>query len=198
MEKEIFITRQQMDLLRGQIQPHFIFNSLSVIRALAKHDSKKAVDCIDSFSEYLRAHIGSFQENEMIPFEQELDNTQAFLNLILADTEKYKIEVLYDLKCMNFSIPALTLEPIVENSIKHGIGSQGGTITISTWETDTDIHIRVTDNGSPQGGHTDEETKRLGVGLDNTRKRLQLACKGKLDCNFSDSGAVVTITIPKQ
>jgi len=196
MEKELFISKQHMDILRSQIQPHFIFNSLSVIRALAKHDSRKAVESIDSFSEYLRAHISSLQKDEMIPFEQELDNARAYLDLIQADSEKHNIEVIYDLKCTDFAIPPLTLEPIVENSVKHGVGGLGGTIGISTWKTDTDIFIQITDNGSPQGGMTYRETNRLGVGLDNTRKRLQMACQGSLDCDFSDNGSTVSITIP--
>ena len=198
MEKEVFIAKQQMDILRSQIQPHFIFNSLSVIRALTKHDSREAVQCIDSFSEYLRAHINSLRKDELVPFEQELDNARAYLDLVQADSRKHNIEVVYDLTCTSFKIPPLTLEPIVENSIKHSIGGQGGILSIATRETDTDIYITVSDNGSPQGGMTDQETKRLGVGLDNTRKRLKMACRGSMESDFSDSGAVVTITIPKQ
>ena len=197
MEKELYITKQRMDILRGQIQPHFIFNSLSVIRALVKYDSKKAVECIDSFSEYLRAHVNSLKEDELVSFEEELDNAQAYLDLVQADSERRSIEVIYNLNCTDFMIPPLTLEPIVENAIKHGVGGKGGTIRISTWETEDDIFIRIADNGNPQGGMTDQETKRLGVGLDNTRKRLQMACQGTLDTNLTENGAIVTITIPK-
>ena len=194
MEKELYITKQRMDILRGQIQPHFIFNSLSVIRALVKY---KAVESIDSFSDYLRAHVNSLKEDEMVSFEEELNNAQAYLDLVQADSERRNIEVIYNLNCTDFMIPPLTLEPIVENAIKHGVGGKGGTIRISTWETEDDIFIRIADNGSPQGGMTDQETKRLGVGLDNTRKRLQMACQGKLDTNLTENGAIVTITIPK-
>ena len=196
-EKELYITKQKMDLLRGQIQPHFLFNSLSVIRALAKHDSRKAVQCIDSFSDYLKAHIRSLQEEDLIPFEQEMTNTQAYLDLVQADSTR-QIDVVYDLQCTDFMIPQLSLEPIVENSIKHGIGRKGGTVFISSGETEDSVFVRISDNGSPDGGMTEQETKRLGVGLDNTRKRLKMQCNGTLDMNLTDEGAVVTVTIPKE
>ncbi|MBR0152780.1 MAG: histidine kinase [Lachnospiraceae bacterium] len=195
-EKELHIARQQMSLLRSQIQPHFIFNSLSVIRALAKRDSKKAVSCIDSFSDYLKAHIYSIQENELIPFEKELEHIQAYLDLVQADTMR-NVEVVYDLSCTDFLLPPLSLEPIVENAIKHGIGGKGGTIRISSERKGDAVILQISDNGTPQGGMTEQETARLGVGLDNTKKRLAMQCRGTLHMDLTDAGAVVTITLPQ-
>ena len=194
-EKELYITKQKMDLLRSQIHPHFIFNSLSVIRALSKRDGKKAVACIDSFSEYLKAHIKVLQEDDLIPFSDELDNIRAYLELVQADATR-KLTVNYDLQCTDFLLPPLSLEPIVENAIKHGVGRQGGTITIQSQAAGSDVRIRVSDSGSPEGGMTEQEAERLGVGLDNTRKRLRMQCRGTLEMQLSDSGAVVTVTLP--
>ena len=195
-EKELHITKQRMDLLRSQIQPHFIFNSLSIIRALAKHDSRKAVSSIDSFSDYLKAHIYAFQEDEMIPFEDELNHIRAYLDLVQADSAR-NVEVSYDLEYTDFMIPPLSLEPLVENAIKHGIGRKGGTVFIRAAKTEEGVVIQVRDNGSPAGGMTEQETARLGVGLDNTRKRLQMQCSGTLDLQITENGAVATITIPQ-
>ena len=204
-EKELNLTRQQMTLLRNQIQPHFIFNSLSVIRSLAKRDSAKAVNSIDSFSDYLKAHIYFIQENELIPFEKEMGNVKAYLALVQSDSMK-NVEVIYDLPVTDFMIPPLTLEPVVENAFKHGTGAGGGQIRISTARKDDSVIITVADKGkgpaapggSPSSGMTERESKRLGVGIANTRKRLHMQCKGTLDTKLSDSGSVVTITIPNQ
>lgn len=145
-EKELNLTRQQMTLLRNQIQPHFIFNSLSIIRSLARRDSKKAVECIDSFSEYLKAHIYFIQDDELVTFDKELDNVRAYLDLVQSDSVR-NVKVEYDLGATDFMIPPLTLEPIVENAIKHGIGFDGGTVTIRTYEQDDASIITVSDSG---------------------------------------------------
>ena len=194
-EKELHITRQRMTLLQNQIRPHFIFNSLSIIRSLAKHDSTRAVSAIDSFSDYLKAHVYALRDEELIPFSEELSNTRAYLDLVQADTRR-NIVVEYDLKEDSFMLPPLSLEPIVENSIKHGVGGQGGLVRIESYREDDMNVIRIVDNGTPQGGMTDQEVKRLGVGLDNTRKRLEMQCGGTLDINITDHGTTVTIRIP--
>ncbi len=67
---------------------------------------------------------------------------------------------------------------------------------IESYREDDMNVIRIVDNGTPQGGMTDQEVKRLGVGLDNTRKRLEMQCKGTLDINITDHGTTVTIRIP--
>lgn len=195
-EKELSITQQRMTILRNQIQPHFIFNSLSVIRSLAKKDSAKAVSCIDNFSDYLKAHVYVIQDDDMVSFEKELVNVRAYLALAQADSRK-DIEVIYDLQVTNFEIPPLSLEPIVENAIKHGIGQNGGTITVSTRETDGNIIIEVENTGTPDGGLTEQQSERLGIGIANTRSRLEMQCKGTLDIDVHEDGAIVTITLPR-
>lgn len=196
-EKELNITQQKMTILRNQIQPHFIFNSLSVIRSLAKKDSAKAVSAIDNFSDYLKAHVYVIQDDDMVSFETELVNVKAYLALAQADSRK-DIEVIYDLDVMNFELPPLSLEPIVENAIKHGIGQNGGTITLATKEDEENIRIIVTNTGTPDGGLTEQQSERLGIGIANTRSRLQMQCDGTLDIDIFEDGAVVTVTIPKK
>ena len=199
-EHQLRLTRQRMTLLRNQIQPHFIFNSLSVIRSLAKRDAQKAVSGIDSFSDYLKAHIYYIQDDEMISFEKELDHVKAYLALVQADSMR-NVEVVYDLNATDFMIPPLTLEPIVENAFKHGIGRGGGQITIATAEDDAAYIITVSDSGrgaDSENSLTEKESKRLGVGIDNTRTRLKMQCGGTLETKIDkETGSTVTIRIPK-
>ena len=209
-EHQLRLTRQRMTLLRNQIQPHFIFNSLSVIRSLAKRDSAKAVSSIDSFSDYLKAHIYYIQDDELISFEKELGHVKAYLALVQADSMR-NVEVIYDLPVMDFMIPPLTLEPIVENAFKYGTSSAGGQITISTSEDDTACIITVADSGSfasadgnegpsaaPGSSLTEKESRRLGVGMENVRTRLKMQCNGTLTSKIDrESGSTVTIRIPK-
>ena len=204
-EKELHLTKQRMLLLRNQIQPHFIFNSLSVIRSLAKRDTPKAVSSIDSFSDYLKAHIYFIQDDELISFEKELGHVKAYLALVQADSMR-NVEVSYDLPVTNFMIPPLTLEPIVENAFKHGTAVSGGEIRIATDENDAAYIITVSDSGrnngtdtaAPGSGLTEKESRRLGVGIENTRTRLKMQCNGSLDMKIDkEAGSTVTIRIPK-
>lgn len=193
-EKELRITKDSMIILRNQIQPHFIFNSLSIIRSLTKKDKVKAVESIDRFSEYLRSHINALQSDDLITFEREMENVNAFLALVQTDYTK-KIEVKYDIHTTEFLIPPLSLEPIVENAVKHGTGADGGTVTITTCRENDNTVIRIKDSGAY---HTaaDSEDKHTGIGLENTRKRLEIQCSGSLEMIKTDNGTVVEIIIP--
>ena len=196
-EHELRIERYTLKLLRAQIQPHFIYNTLGVIRSLIRQDQRVAVRCIDDFADYLKGHIRAIQSNESIPFEKEMENVQAYLALVQAD-HYVDLNIVYDLRERNFDIPALTLEPIVENAIKHGISKNGGTIAIKTFSRDDSIVITVEDRGTKPEKITEREEKRLGVGLENTRRRLQIQCGGGLELVKRSEGTVAEIVIPKK
>lgn len=194
--KERDLIQSELMVLRNQIQPHFIYNSLNVIRYLVKHDSKTAVQCIDNFSGYLKAHIGAIQSDDMIPFEQELENVKGYLSLIQVDYTR-KLDVIYDLGVTDFLIPPLSLEPIVENAVDHGINREGGTVTLRTYEENGSIVIVVSDSGSAEKTEDGYKPVHNGIGLENTRKRLGLQCGGTLDLKINENGASVVITLPK-
>lgn len=196
-EKELRITKDNMIILRNQIQPHFIFNSLSLIRSLTKKDKVKAVESIDRFSEYLRSHINALQSDELITFEKEMENVNAFLALVQTDYTK-KVEVKYDIHTTDFLIPPLSLEPIVENAVKHGTGAEGGTVTITTCKEHDNTVIRIKDSGTYNPGENEDSGKHTGIGLENTKKRLEFQCSGSLEMKKTDSGTVVEIIIPDQ
>ena len=194
--KDLAIEKDRLIIFRNQIQPHFIYNSLSIIRSLAKRDSGRAVSCIDSFSDYLKAHIGALDTEDLIPLEKELENVRVYLDLVRADKTR-KLDVVYDIKSADFMLPSLSLEPVVENAVNHGISREGGVITVSSLETEDAYLITVTDNGTARNSPSDDMPYHMGVGIENTRKRLMMQCRGTLEMDMRESGTTVTVTIPK-
>ena len=194
-ERDLRISQDKMLILRNQIQPHFIYNCLAIIRSLAKRDSQGAVNCIDDFSDYLKAHIGAIQTDKPIPFEKELYNVKIYIQLVQADSSRDLI-VFYDTPVTDFLIPPLSLEPIVENAVNHGISRDNGRISLHTERKDGMVIITISDNGSAQKDQDANKPIHTGIGIDNTRKRLEVLCGGELDMNITDSGTTVTIRIP--
>ncbi|MBR1816487.1 MAG: histidine kinase [Lachnospiraceae bacterium] len=195
IDKENQLAKEQMSLLRSQIQPHFIYNSLNIIRTLIRTDSSEAIENIDNFSDYLKAHFRNVESDDMISFEKEIDNVKAFLALAEADHAR-DIKVIFDFKETDFRLPQLSLEPIVENALKYGIGDDGGTITISSFCDEDNIIVRTLDPGNGTRAASAHESERLAVGISNTRKRLELLCNGRLEVNITPDGTTADIIIP--
>jgi len=139
-----------------------------------------------------------------IPFENELNHTISFLNLENAMYGE-ALHVIYDIQTKNFKIPALTMQPIVENAVKHGIGKKegGGTVTISTKETDSGYLVIITDDGA---GFDSEKTANgiystdgePHIGINNVRLRLSAQCGGSLEIESKPgAGTTAVILIPK-
>ncbi|MGN0038263.1 MAG: sensor histidine kinase [Coriobacteriales bacterium] len=213
------LVRQQRELAEmkaalamSQMRPHFLFNSLAVIRDLCRHDPEQARVALDDFSRYLRCNLDSMGKTGNIPFNQELRHIQAYLNL-----EKLRfgerLNVVYKLQHLDFELPPLSVQPLVENAVKHGIfpKGEGGTLTISTWRDAEGSHVRVEDDGAGFDPLIDVnsvldsnpatsidsagESQRRHVGIENVRNRLELA-GSRLELESSQgSGTVATITI---
>ncbi len=195
-EKELEIAKSELTVLKNQMHPHFIYNSLGTIRSLAKRDGTRAVQCIDDFSKYLKSHIGAIQSDDLIPFDSELENVKVYLSMVQAGYSS-KIQIDYDISVRDFKLPPLSLEPIVENAVNHGVGKYGGTITIITYMEEGCIVLRVKDSGGqPKAEKEEYKPFHNGIGLDNTAKRLELHCGGKLRTDFSGNGATVDIILP--
>ena len=193
-EKDLELSETKIRLMQDQISPHFIFNALYIIKALIWQDPKKASDSVENFSLYLHRNIDALKSSELIPFERELDHIQAFLAIENAD-DPDRIQVNYDISDRYFYLPALTVEPLVENAVRHGIGAMesGGILTISAHLEGDNYIITVADNGS---GFRPSETRGHGVGIENTRTRLKLQCNGTLDIISSTQGTTAVISIP--
>lgn len=194
-EQRVQIERDKIQMLQLQIHPHFIFNSLHVIKSLIRRDPERAMDALIDFSDYLRSHIDVIRSDRLIPFSSELEHLQAYLALELADGIR-NIQVEYQLEETEFLIPALAVQPIVENAIRHGLGSRGGVVRLSTCRSGEDYLITVEDNGAGMGASTSQERQWLGVGIENVRTRLKMQCGGSLSYRTSPEGTVAVIRIP--
>jgi len=193
-EKDLELTRNKVQLLREQIRPHFVFNSLQVIKSLIRTDQDRAVLCLEDFSDYLQANLDAMASDKLVPFDTELQHVEAYVSLALADQTK-PIRVEYDIQERYFSVPPLTIEPIVENAIRHGV-SEGGTVTLSTYATEDGVAVVVSDDGKGIDG-SGATGERAGVGLTNVRTRLDTLCDGTLEFESGDTGTTVTVRIPQ-
>ena len=147
-KKELELSENRTKLLQEQIRPHFIFNSLHVIKSLIRTDQEKAIKGVEDFSDYLQANLEVMTSNKLIPFEDELDHVEAFVSLALADESK-GITVKYDIQEWYFRVPPLSIEPLVENALYHGIKNTrgGGVIRVEGTLKDSKVVISVIDNG---------------------------------------------------
>jgi LytS/YehU family sensor histidine kinase len=199
-KSRIELEQQRNKLLVAQIQPHFIFNSLVTIQSLCYTDGEAAAEYIDVFGDYLRANIDSLSSDELISFESELDHINHYVTLEKASTD-VDFTIIYELHIRKFNIPPLTIQPIVENAIKHGALTRrdgSGIVKIKTEEQDGSIIITVTDNGAGKNAAlTEKQKQHRSVGIENARQRLELQCGGTLEVEISDSGARSVIIIPK-
>ena len=189
----------QIKLMTSQIQPHFIYNVLSSISTLITIDSIKAQEALDYFTDYLRSNLSSLGESGLISFDKELKHIKAYLSL-----EKIRfndrLNIVYDIETTDFLVPPLTIQPIVENAVKHGIRSklEGGTVTIKTYETDESYVIEVIDDGI---GFDINEVDLKGtehVGLKNIMYRINNTKNGSFDVfSKKDSGTKIRVTFHK-
>ena len=195
-KKELDHSEDRVKLLQEQIRPHFIFNSLHIIKSLIRIDQEKAIQGVEDFSDYLQANLEVMTSNNLIPFDEELEHIQAFVSIALADESK-GITVKYDIQERYFCLPPLTIEPLVENAIQHGV-PKGGTVILSTCQESNAYRITVSDDGRGMNSAGTENTKRrAGISLENVKTRLAIQCNGTLEIESSDRGTVVTVRIPK-
>ena len=191
--------RLKINILLAQIQPHFLFNSLTAIKQLCRKDPGKAEKAIADFTAYLRLNMDSLQSDALIPFDEELKHVQGFLNL-----QKLRfgneLNVVYDLKYRDFYIPTLTLQPLVENAVTYGVRkseSGTGTVMIHSEAFPDRIEISVEDDGPgfvPDVSPDDRDHPHIG--LQNVRQRLEQQCDGKLLIDSElDRGTKVTIVL---
>ena len=188
---------QQASITVLQMRPHFIYNTLMSIYYLCKQDAEKAQQVILDFSSYLRKNFTAIAKADAIPFEEELEHTRAYLAV---EQARFKDQLLieFDTPFTDFRIPPLTLQPIVENAVKHGMDPELEPlfISISTRRQDGYAEIIVDDSGP---GYQPADDNEPHIGLDNVRERLKMMCKGDLTISRRDcGGTIVTIRIPVQ
>ncbi len=190
----------QVEIMLSQIRPHFLFNTLGAIRRLCRSDPE-AREAVGWFSTYLRGNMDSLAHREPVAFSVELDHTKAYLDL-----EKLRfgdeLTVVYDLETTEFLIPTLTLQPLVENAVVHGVRAKEsgtGTVTVATREKDDRFEISVSDDGPGFEPGRKPEDGRSHIGLENVRERVRRLSGGELLIDSAPGrGSRVTIVLPKE
>lgn len=196
-EKEL--AEQHIDIMLSQIQPHFLYNSLGAIYQLCETNPPLARTSIRKFSDFLRGNMDSLKAREPIPFVKELNHVRNFLYL---EQQRFgeRLRIVYQIETKDFFIPPLTLQPLAENAVQHGILQKkgGGTITIRTEERDKGVLITIADDGI--GMEQSRQMPSLGdhahIGISNVRSRLEEMVHGSLEIESSSQGTVVTLRIP--
>lgn len=167
--------------LQAQIQPHFIFNSLNAVIALSEIDLDKMRDLLVEFSHFLRNKFKFQNMNSLIPIEEELSLVRSYLYIEQVRFEN-RLQVIWEIdECEDVKIPFLTIQPLVENAIRHGIMKriQGGKIFIRVSVHDSHAKITVEDDGDGMDKDTLQKIlerktgSESGVGLINTNLRLK-------------------------
>lgn len=186
-----------------QINPHFIFNALAAIRVMTKIDANMAYDLIYDFSKYMKTVFQSLTYWGNIPIKEEIVNVISYTNL-----EKVKfgnnITICLDIEETDFVIPPLSVQPLVENAIVHGLkkGGRKGTVWIRSRETSSEYLVQIEDDGigfdiAAYRRRLIEESLKYG-GLQRVKYQMERQISGGVEIkSIVGQGTVVTLHIPK-
>ena len=195
---EAELKESRVSIMLSQIQPHFIYNTLGTIERMCLKDPQKANELVRNFSLYLRGNFSELDSVVPIRFAEELKHVEYYVNIEKVRFPDMNIE--YDVETTEFVLPALSVQPLVENAIKHGLMrlETGGTVKIHSYETPTHFCVEVTDDGV--GFDTDAPIdEKKHVGLRNIRGRLKAMVNGALVMESKPGvGTKAMIMIPKE
>ena len=192
------LTESRIATMISQIQPHFIYNTLGTIEQLCITEPKEASKLVRNFSLYLRGNFSELDNAKPIRFSQEMNHVKHYTDIEQVRFPDMTIQ--YDLRSVEFLLPALSVQPLVENAIKHGLMGleEGGIVTISAYETEKHYVVEVVDDGvgfDMNAGY--DETKH--VGIKNIRGRIEAMCGGTLTIESEiGKGTKATIRIPRE
>ena len=192
------LTESRVSTMMSQIRPHFIYNTLGSIEQLCNIDPRKAGELVHNFAKYLRGNFGELDNPKPILMSQEMEHVHHYISI--ENVRFPDMTFSFEMNSDDFHIPALTIQPIVENAIKHGLMKlqKGGAIRVASYETDTHYCVSVEDDGVgfDTGVLLDE---RKHVGIRNIRGRLKAMVNGTLEIESTQGvGTKVLITIPKE
>ena len=192
------LTESRISTMMSQIRPHFIYNTLGSIEQLCIIDPPKAGELVHNFAKYLRGNFGELDNPKPILMSQEMEHVHYYVSI--ENVRFPDMTFSFEMNSDDFHIPALTVQPIVENAIKHGLMKlqKGGTIRVVSYETENYHCVSVEDDGV--GFDTDVLLdERKHVGIRNIRGRLKAMVNGTLEINSTEGvGTTVLIKIPKE
>lgn len=195
---EAELKESRISIMLSQIQPHFIYNTLGTIERMCLKDPQKAFDLVRNFSLYLRGNFSELDSVTPIRFADEIKHVEYYVNIEKVRFPDMSIE--YDVEATEFVLPALSVQPLVENAIKHGLMrlETGGTVKIHSYETPTHFCVEVTDDGVGFDMDAPVDEKKH-VGLRNIRGRLKAMVNGALVMESKPGvGTKAIIMIPKE
>ena len=195
---EAELKESRIAIMLSQIQPHFIYNTLGTIERMCLKDPEKAFDLVRNFSLYLRGNFSELDSVTPIRFSEELEHVEHYVNI--EQVRFPDMTIAYDLEVKDFVVPALSVQPLVENAIKHGLMrlESGGTVLIRSYETPTHFCVEVKDDGMGFDTELPVEGKKH-VGLRNIRGRLKAMVNGELTIESQiGAGTRAVISIPKE
>ena len=197
-EYEQKVKELQSTILLEQINPHFIFNSLVLIKSIYLQDRKRGDRAIDLLSKHIRANVDVKGGKLLIPIEEELKNVQCFVELANMQNNE-PLNVFFNIDAYDFMVPALSIEPFIENAIKYSrIQSiEDGYIEVSTEEDDNYYIIKVEDNGV--GMDEGDRRKKNSHGIRNALQRFEFLLKATTRVeSMPNKGTTIEIRIPKE
>ena len=195
---EAELKESRVAIMLSQIQPHFIYNTLGTIERMCLKDPQKAIELVRNFSLYLRGNFSELDSVTPIRFTEELKHVEYYVNIEKVRFPDMTIE--YEVEATEFVLPALSVQPLVENAIKHGLMrlETGGTVVIRSYETPTHFCVEVKDDGAGFDPDLPIDEKKH-VGLRNIRGRLKAMVDGELILESKpDAGTKAVILIPKE
>lgn len=189
LQLEALQTEIELNNLKSQLNPHFMFNSLNSIRALIDIEPKSAKQSITQLSNILRSSLQMGRKN-VVPISEEIDLVENYLKMEkIRFEERLQYEFDIDPKLNSFEIPPLVIQTLVENSIKHGVSSliAGGKVIVSISSDKNKKIIRVTNNGKLKS----KSNSRSGIGIENTQRRLDLVYGKNADFKLYEKDGLV-------
>ncbi len=188
-------TQAELEALQAKVNPHFLFNTLNSIASLISENPAAAESTVEKLSELFRYTL-QCTANSTVKLTEELEIVRSYLQIEkIRFGNRLEFEITNDDRLNNIDVPALLIQPLVENSIKHGIAIEvdGGTIRVEAKQIDDKCLISVTDSGK---GFTIEASE-TGFGLKSIRERLKLIYGNKAALNmFHDGSTHIHISIP--
>jgi signal transduction histidine kinase len=193
-------TEAQLRLLQAQIEPHFLFNTLANVQSLMDHDPPKARAMLSSFTDYLRATLGTLR-SETSTVGHELDLAQSYLQLLQTRMEdRLRFEIDTDAAARQLPLPSLLLQPLVENAVMHGLepSIEGGCVQVRAHVADGRLVLSVQDDGRGLDAARRPGSRGNGMALANIRERLQAryGSAARLHIEAAHPGTLATVTLP--
>jgi two-component system, LytTR family, sensor kinase len=190
---ESLIRETELKMLRSQINPHFLFNSLNSVSSLTITDPEKARDMVVKLSEFMRYAL-SRKDEQPVSLQNELENLRLYLDIEqVRFGDKLTTEEFIDTNCLNLKIPVMLLQPLYENAVKHGVYESTESVKIITQAKIIDgyIEITISNNYDP----SPSLRKGTGTGLLNVSRRLELFYGKKASIKTSKENGIYTVTL---